>query len=59
MKKYGDKDLEDPTNFPQAKRVLTVVRIGSRSRQTCGMIEEAKKIYPMTPPIVIKEDDEL
>lgn len=33
MQKCGDKDLEDLRNFPDAKRVLTVIRIGSGARQ--------------------------
>lgn len=58
MKKYGEKDLEDPTNFPQAKMVLTVMRIGSGSRQVWGMIEEAKKTFQDTTPIITTDSKE-
>lgn len=33
MQKCGDKHLEDPRNFPDAKRVLTVNRIGSGAQK--------------------------
>lgn len=46
MKKCVDKDLEDPTNFPQTNCGLTVICIGSESWQTWGMIEEVKKSFP-------------
>lgn len=57
MNKCGEKDLEDPTNFPHAKMVLSVVRIGSGSRQAWGMIE-VKKTFE-TSPIIITENKEL
>lgn len=43
MKNCGERELEDPTNFPNAKMALTVVRVGTGSRQAWGRIEEAKR----------------
>lgn len=34
MQKLGDNDIEDPRNFPEDQRVLTVIRTGSGSRDT-------------------------
>lgn len=53
MQKCGDKDLEDLRNFPHAKRVLTVIRIGSGVRKIWSMVEEANKAFKMTPPLAI------
>lgn len=58
MKKCGEKDLEDPTNFPHAKMILSVIRIGLRSQQAWDMIEEAEKTFE-TPHIIITENNEL
>lgn len=56
MKKCGDRDLANPTNFPRAKMVLTVACIGSGSRQVWSMIEEARKSFPVPSQIVIMKN---
>lgn len=56
MKKCSNTDLEDLTNFPQAK---TVVHIRSGSRQAWDMIKEAKKSFTESSPIIIMNNDEL
>lgn len=55
----GNKDLEDPTDSPRAKIPLTVVRIESGSRQAWGMIDEAKKSFSGSSPIIITDNDDL
>lgn len=49
MQKCGDKDLENLRNFPNAKRVLTVITIGSGAWQIWSMVDEANKAFKMTP----------
>lgn len=59
MKKCSNTDLEDLTNFPQAKIVLTVVCIRLGSRQVWGMIKEAKKSFTKSSLIIIMDNNEL
>ena len=44
-KHINDQDIEDPRNFPKAQRVLTVIRLGTGTRQTWAMVEEALKSF--------------
>lgn len=34
IQNFAHKDVDDPRNFPDAKRVFTVIRIGSGSQET-------------------------
>lgn len=45
------KDVEVTQNFPDAQRLLTVIRTGYGARQTWGMIEEAINSFKISPPI--------
>ena len=45
------KDVEDPSNFPSAKRLLTVVRTGTGTRQVWAMLREANESFNMSPPL--------
>lgn len=53
LKYFLDHDVEDPRNFPQAKRVLTE----SGTQQICGMFENLNS-FKITPPIAEIENPE-
>lgn len=59
VKQFGDKDIEDPQNFPDAQRVLTVFRIGSGVRQAWAMLDKAIISFKMSPPIAIVKNEQL
>ena len=49
--KPENKDVEDPANFPQAQRVLTVLKSGGKTRQVWDMLREANDTFDTTPPL--------
>lgn len=57
FKKVKEKNVEDPTNFLQAQRVLTVVCVGLGTQQIWKMLAEAKISIKMSPHLVTFEDD--
>ena len=57
-KHINDQNIEDPRNFPKAQRVLTVIRLGTGTRQPWAMVEEALKSFKnIMPPLAIIEND--
>lgn len=43
--------------FPRTKRILTVIRIGSRAWQIWDMVEEANN-FNMTPPLAVHGNED-
>lgn len=50
-------DVEDPHNFPKAKRVLTVIRSGVAGKQIWAMMAEANETFGSFPPMACFEDE--
>ena len=49
--KPENKDVEDPANFPQAQRLLTVIKTGPKTQQVWDMLREANETFSSTPPL--------
>lgn len=56
MQVYDDIDKENPRNYLDAKRVITVIRTDSGSQQTWAMVEEAVKGLDITLSLAIWEN---
>lgn len=48
FRKINNLDVEDPRNFPNAKRLLT----GEAGQQILAMVAEANHVLGMFPPMV-------
>ena len=53
FQQVGGKKVEDPTKFPMANYVLTVVKTGEKTQQVWTMLREANCIFNMPSPLAI------
>ena len=60
MVQPGELNVEDPTNFPRAKKLLTVVRAGDQtSQQVWEMLKEANSAFDISAPLAVWNDPHL
>ena len=52
FRKINQKDIEDPRNFPNIEKVLTVVRLGE-NLQVWDMLKEANTAFNMSIPLAV------
>lgn len=53
MKDINNLDIENHKHFPNANRILTVVRTGQGAENTWSMLQEAKSSSDFYPPFFI------
>ena len=51
--------IDNPTNFPHAKHVLTVLKVGGKSLQVWDEMKEANNTYDMPSPLCVWHDPKL
>ena len=56
-KTFNKKNIEDPRNFPNARLVMTLIRINERGR-VWELIDHAKKAFPNIAMVDMGKDDD-
>ena len=59
LKMVNKKDITNPENFLDAKRLLSVVRSRDKAKGVWNMMEEANNAFNISPPLAFFNDEEL